>query len=75
MDLLFTLLLETCFVVVLLTTLVVGVLELPRFMALLLLVTTVLDLDFTVSFSVGFILPAVVVLEVALVTPEPEFGL
>ena len=73
MDLLFTLLLETCFVVVLLTTLVV--VELPRFMALLLLATTVLDFDLTVSLSFsprGFDLPAVV-LEVP--KPEPVFGL
>ena len=75
MDLLSTLLLETCFVVVLLTTLVVEVLELPRFMALLLLATTVLDFDLTVSLSFsprGFDLPAVV-LEVP--KPEPVFGL
>ena len=78
MDLLSTLLLETCFVVVLLTTLVVGVLKLPRFMALLLLATTVLDFDFTLSVSVsqlGFDLPAVVLEVVVLVPPEPEFGL
>ena len=77
MDLLSTLLLETCFVVVLLTTLVVVVLELPRFMALLLLATTVLDFNFTVSLSVsprGFDLP-VVVLDVVLAPPEPEVGL
>jgi len=77
LDLLSTLLLETCFVVVLLTTLVLVVLELPRFMALLLLATTVLDLVFTVSVSVsplGLALP-VVVLEVAcLVPPETELG-
>ena len=78
MDLLSTLLLETCFVVVLLTTLVVLVVELPRFMALLLLATTVLDLDFTVSLSVppqGFDLAAAVVLGVVLVLAEPEVGL
>ena len=77
MDLLSTLLLETCFVVVLLTTLVVLVVELPRFMVLLLLATVVLDFDFTVSllFSPpGFDLPPVV-LEVVLVPPEPELGL
>ena len=77
LDLLFTLLLETCFVVVLLTTLVVLVVELPRFMVLLLLATVVLDFDFTVSllFSPpGFDLPPVV-LEVVLVPPEPELGL
>ena len=77
MDLLSTLLLESCFVVVLLTTLVVVVLELPRFIALLLLATTLLDFNFTVSLSVsplGFDLPEVD-LEVVLVPPGPEVGL